>query len=138
MVAAMTPDQLAAIEARATAATPGPWKRHPNPRFYIQWDERHDDGDHEANAQFCAHARTDVPELCAEVRRLQDALRNEVVASGYAGGCATERAAVVAYLNAKHNAGIVSASSYLAKCITAGDHLASGTCDAPAAPDEAK
>ena len=79
----MTEEQLLAIEARANAATPGPWQfsglfyqvcsvaahppivliedyRGPNPR---------------SDRIFIAHARTDVPALAAEVRSLRDQLQ---------------------------------------------------------------
>jgi hypothetical protein len=72
--ARLTEADLQAIEAREKAAKPGPWARHPNPRFYVQWNEKHGeatDEEHEANAQFCAAAREDVPRLLAEVRALR-------------------------------------------------------------------
>ncbi len=91
---------LGPIEARAAAATPGPWT--------LEWAEgatplsvysMHPDGDKvgprarpvvggdnegmivgTADAQFIAAARTDVPLLCAQLRRLRDerALLREV------------------------------------------------------------
>ncbi len=89
----MTPDELAAIEARANAATPGPWTEHadgslpPDPRKirYVRAPNgaaiasflRTQGLDpHEAlmNGVFIAAARTDVPALVAEVRRLRDQL----------------------------------------------------------------
>lgn len=82
----LTPEQLAAIEARCERATPGPWR----------WDDRDDqlfdakgellafgqptyEGNHGIvvppdDATFIAAARTDVPALLAEVRRLQSDL----------------------------------------------------------------
>ena len=72
----MTPERLAEIEARANAATPGPWEA---------WDrgigfEVHVNGEElnsefretfrQADAEFIAEARTDVPALLVEVRRL--------------------------------------------------------------------
>ena len=65
-----------AIRARAEAATKGPWRRHPNPRFYVQFDDGHfggTDEEHEANARFCAAARTDVPALLDRIDELEDA-----------------------------------------------------------------
>lgn len=82
----MTPEELFAIEARANAATPGPW-------LVEHWDDRGriyassgddtiaenggfgtwDDVDG-PNAYFIACSRADIPALLAEVRRL-----NEVV-----------------------------------------------------------
>ena len=76
----MTPERMAEIEARANAATPGPWEA---------WDrgigfEVHVNGEElnsefretfrQADAEFIAEARTDVPALLAEVRRLQAAV----------------------------------------------------------------
>ena len=72
----MTPERLAEIEARAEAATEGPWEA---------WDrgigfEVHVNAEclnsefretfRQADAEFIAAARTDVPDLLAEVRRL--------------------------------------------------------------------
>lgn len=79
---------MAAIEGRANAATPGPWvvvPRNPDidpdyPPFvgFVRneagwWD---DDSTllSSENAEFIAHARTDIPALVAEVRRLRAAL----------------------------------------------------------------
>jgi hypothetical protein len=82
---AMTEDELLAIEARANAATPGPWEveqkgctvlRAPNgppadqslmgdEQYYPWTPDRIEDW------QFIASARTDVPALVAEVRRLR-------------------------------------------------------------------
>ena len=83
---------LDAIRARAEAATPGPWK---------VWGD--DDGDSEdvfsvfdgehnslgltgyyrrnalANAEFTANARQDIPDLLAEVERLQNRLELEQI-----------------------------------------------------------
>ena len=76
----MTPERLAEIEARAEAATEGPWEA---------WDrgigfEVHVNAEclnsefretfRQADAEFIAAARTDVPDLLAEVRRLQAAV----------------------------------------------------------------
>jgi len=89
-----TVDQLAAIEARAQAATEGPWKAsdfgHPGrdePSSIIihkgafNWRAIHDgeyvaamtawDSQEDADADFIAHARTDVPALLALVREQQ-------------------------------------------------------------------
>lgn len=86
----MTPEQLATIQARADAATEGPWFReysdvvtaHPDPRDVedgsddprgarvcrraAHIDKRDRQGI--ADAEFIAHARTDVPALVALVR----------------------------------------------------------------------
>lgn len=82
---------LAAIEARANAATPGPWQRderyvvggedipgsRPGGEVIAQaqptlsaWRE-YELSQRVANAEFIAHAREDVPALVAEVRRLR-------------------------------------------------------------------
>lgn len=96
----MTPADLDAIEARANAASAGPWRStwpDPTPAPHDPNDvvveslapglsyvgrmvvgTLYHDGDHavcsEANAAFIAHARQDVPALVAEVRRLRAAL----------------------------------------------------------------
>lgn len=73
----MTEEQLKEIEARANAATPGPWK--------VEWDynglrvsegeSKEDYWDTFANDDvdlpFMSHAREDIPKLLAEVRRLR-------------------------------------------------------------------
>lgn len=70
----MKPEQLAEIEARANAATDGPWVlgssgNVPDISYYgsgwagVTKDEK-----------FIAHSRTDIPALIAEVRRLQEKL----------------------------------------------------------------
>ena len=79
---------LDAIEARANAATLGPWKRYEqmeqdsqvvqaiSPRYgeygfiYVGCPEG--DGQARADAAFVAHARADIPALIAEVRRLRE------------------------------------------------------------------
>ncbi len=81
------PLDLDAIEARANAATPGPWEveeyvgvlestsvldRVSEPTH--DWERRiiaSSLPDEPADAAFIAHARTDVPALIAEVRRLR-------------------------------------------------------------------
>ncbi len=89
----MTPEELQAIEARAAAATPGPWRydgMHPEittPQGENYWliisecrstpdQELPDQFDHwnDKNYHFIAHARTDIPALVAEVKRLQKEL----------------------------------------------------------------
>lgn len=83
----MTNDQLAEIEVRANAATPGPWHLNSADGCYTVCTGPEDDtdGPHECiasifdtedgsdfkNAVFCAHSRADVPALIAEVRRLR-------------------------------------------------------------------
>lgn len=72
----MTSDQITEIGKRAEAATEGPWrigKQSPNGANNIgtmgglmtaQTTDK-------ANAEFIAHARTDVPSLLAEIERLR-------------------------------------------------------------------
>ena len=75
----MDEKRLAEIEARANAATPGPWEPEHrgvvgNDVFIVEdcvtagWDA------YRANQAFIATARTDVPDLAAQVRRLTAAL----------------------------------------------------------------
>jgi len=91
----VTPEELAVIKARTEAATPGPWavpvanvfrviapeEEHHNPPHGLTppypWHIvcKMSDFDGEAtDAEFIAHARTDVPALVAEVERLWEAL----------------------------------------------------------------
>ena len=83
----MTPERLDEIEARANAATQGPWEWHPymgsgatlakpnRPFHELNILKTTDDWPPvAADAEFIAAARTDVPALLAEVRRLQDAV----------------------------------------------------------------
>ena len=82
----MTKEQLAAIEARANAATEGPWyfvyagssdwsvlKKTDDDEFCVADLHRHRKVAC-PDAEFIAHARTDVPALVAEVRRLRKAM----------------------------------------------------------------
>ena len=68
----MTKDRLKEIEARADAATDGPWMSVDS---YIGVEEAEDQAvgetGRDADATFIAHARTDIPDLIAEVKRLQ-------------------------------------------------------------------
>lgn len=70
-------EALAEIEARASAATDGPWQRGGN-----YWDQNTVTADagkyfiadchkNPMSAEFIAHARTDIPALCATVRALR-------------------------------------------------------------------
>lgn len=77
---------IEAIDARANAATPGPWKplrsHISGAMTVIGNDDRgcvaiglnHGVEHHIADGIFIAHARADVPALVAEVRRLKAAL----------------------------------------------------------------
>jgi len=83
-----TVDQLAAIEARAQAAAEGPWEARNCGADCCVWVASAEDPDGQlagvagvANAEFIAHARTDVPALLALVwdqQRRLDAV-NELV-----------------------------------------------------------
>lgn len=117
----MTNDELDAIEARTNAATVGPWHvwsdtdelvdiprpsgTSPYPlaqcdqqdftaRIYAA-DYRKRDHRTSDNAYFIAHARTDVPALVAEVRRLRRLVRaayyEGVDVAGGSGGAYAER-----------------------------------------------
>ncbi len=85
----MTPEKLKEIEARCEAASEGPWdyqyeadgaydlwsrKLHEVPSLLGQIDTDEDDhhATNEANATFIAHARTDVPDLIARVKELEE------------------------------------------------------------------
>lgn len=77
----MTPGEFAAIEARANAATQGPWAVERwedfagKPSYYVdgvlRWREHLNtlscEGDKDT-AEFIAHAREDIPRLLAAVR----------------------------------------------------------------------
>lgn len=82
--------ELDEIAARHTAATPGPWKIEKDycdcseygcshPPFAVAFGPftsfENTADRHHADAEFAAHARTDVPLLLAEVRRLRAELR---------------------------------------------------------------
>jgi len=82
----LTDVELAEIEARANAATPGPWElcQSETHCHVVYPDDTHVggvDGEHwwPADAEFVAHARTDIPRLLAEVR----ALRKELARTGH-------------------------------------------------------
>ncbi len=80
----MTDDELDAIEARANAATPGPWlpsldtwpprRLDGSPRLS---EITHSLGMFPGDMAFIAAARTDVPALIAEIRRLRALLDNQ-------------------------------------------------------------
>ena len=86
----LTPDDLAAMEARCAAATPGPWAvdgtaalgaygvvcataaEHVASVFYLaQRLSLSNRPKRDANAAFIAASRSDLPRLLAEVRRLR-------------------------------------------------------------------
>ena len=76
----LTEEQLAAIKARAEAATPGAWGIEHVERRIWAGSERvcflfgQDRRQNENNGVFIAHARKDVPALLAEVERLRAAV----------------------------------------------------------------
>ena len=71
---------LDAIEARAEAATPGPWRQTTSKRGYrdvLQTPDSYGDrmiakGCPNADADFIAAARTDIPALVAELRAARE------------------------------------------------------------------
>lgn len=77
----LTIEEVAKIEARERLATKGPWTKYyrVSPRgAHKQWHIGNKDGacqitmtGHERDYDFMAHAREDVPALCATVRHLQ-------------------------------------------------------------------
>lgn len=82
----MDDKELNEIEARANAATSGPWPEtvwygeeggHASVGPHHNSDDPEEDDDWgkaELDAKFISHARTDVPKLVAEVRRLEDTI----------------------------------------------------------------
>lgn len=103
-MSAMTPERLDEIRERVEAATEGPWRSHDfghageeEPSSVVvhvggfdhsdllthdtetavawmpRWDRQESD-----NATFIAHARTDVPDLLAEVARLRERVTEAV------------------------------------------------------------
>lgn len=84
---------LEAIKARTDAASAGPWRAgggqsdnaypvraRPSPAFGSYLEPvfhpgvEGDGGGSRADAEFCAHARTDIPALVAEIERLRASL----------------------------------------------------------------
>lgn len=72
----LSEERLREIEARAKSATEGPWFGSAGGRFVygatpgdeVAKFQRHPD------AEFARHARTDVPDLLAEVKRLREGI----------------------------------------------------------------
>lgn len=87
----MSESPLPAIRGRERLATKGPWQTHwtPDaqgyPKFYIHGmagDQKRNELEQQANADFIAHAREDIPYLLAEVERLArllDQRENDIV-----------------------------------------------------------
>ncbi len=84
----LTDDDLDAIEGRSNAATKGPWQSYVEGRDHLGGsnvivtgglDDRSPDIEianvSNADQDFIAHSRQDVPRLVAEVRRLRAALK---------------------------------------------------------------
>jgi hypothetical protein len=73
----VTEQELKEIEARANAATKGPWVNEKDANGFEIWVAHPNDG-LVADAltlpdtEFIAHARQDIPKLIAEVRRLRE------------------------------------------------------------------
>jgi SMC interacting uncharacterized protein involved in chromosome segregation len=74
----LTKEELEAMRKRAEAATPGPWYvdvfgdevRSNESDLSVAYDITD-----EANAEFIAHAREDIPKLLAEIERLNDVIK---------------------------------------------------------------
>lgn len=77
----LTQEEIEAIRKRAEMATEGPWE--------VGYDEFDSDSSvyvgeeeitpiHRYDAEFIAHARTDIPKLLAEVDRLRGLIRESV------------------------------------------------------------
>ena len=113
----MTKEQLAEIKARAEAATPGPWEYIERKGFptitsegFRQSSEPWFDISGDEDAIFCAHARTDIPALLAEVERL----KTEVSNADYERNMETSRlSAYVTRLEAAHIAALKELHSHL-------------------------
>ncbi len=73
----ITKERLAEIKARCEAATEGPWEQEDCRENHIAtatgMDIAH--APKQINAQFIAHARTDVPALLTEVERLRGLIK---------------------------------------------------------------
>ena len=76
----MTEQELAEIEARVRATTPGPWRSfiegrdHESGSSFIQTkgEDIELTGATDADQDFIAHARQDIPRLLEELRRLRN------------------------------------------------------------------
>jgi len=66
----MTKNDLEEIEDRCNEASPGPWL-HGNGVWFSDSMKHAINIDNVPNTEFIAHARQDIPDLIAEIRRLQ-------------------------------------------------------------------
>lgn len=93
----MTPEQLAEIEARAKAATEGPWHRHlPENSGVCNWSAGIEweviTGGTVQDHEFIAHARQDIPDLIAAYREQEKRIAElEGVVSGLAYNAAEQK-----------------------------------------------
>ncbi len=77
----LTPERLAEIEKRCNAATAGPWfpwlveKVGWTIQVGVGWLFRASAKGTEQDARFIAHARTDIPDLLSEIKRLREELQ---------------------------------------------------------------
>lgn len=79
----LSADDLAAIEARVRATTPGPWRSVIEGRdqdsgssfIMTEGEDIYLSGASDADQDFIAHARQDVPRLLAEIRRLKSSTK---------------------------------------------------------------
>jgi hypothetical protein len=93
----MTGEELAAIRERAESATQGPWEQpaYPVGDMVYRLTDRSPDGliakcERPTDADFIAHARTDIPALLAELDRLRLVMARsyaDVIKHGEQGRC---------------------------------------------------
>lgn len=63
------------IIARQAAATPGEWKRHPNPRSWLLLPiDVSPNPNNENDAELCVHAKTDIEWLTERLERCREVL----------------------------------------------------------------
>ena len=72
----LTDERIAEVEARCSNATPGPWASYEymvlnTSEYSIVVCDSGENGESEKDAEFIAHARTDIPDLLAEVKALK-------------------------------------------------------------------
>ena len=76
MTSRLTDELIAEVEARCSNATPGPWASYEYMvlnagEYSIVVCDSGENGESEKDAEFIAHARTDIPDLLAEVKTLK-------------------------------------------------------------------